>query len=63
MEIPREMVIERIRARGDTDATERAARELPEKVDPQRDRALLAGFDVDPAELEADFGGQSPAVG
>jgi hypothetical protein len=63
MEIPREMVIERIRARGDTDAIERAARELPEKVDPQRDRALLAGFDVDPADLDEDFGGQSPAVG
>jgi hypothetical protein len=63
MEIPREMVIERIRSRGDTDATERAARELPEKVDPQRDRALLASFEVDPADLEEDLGGQSPAVG
>jgi hypothetical protein len=35
----------------------------PRRSTPQRDRALLASFEVDPADLEEDLGGQSPAVG
>jgi len=61
--IPKEMVVERIRARGHSDITKRAERDLPEKVDPDRDAELLRGFDVDPAELLDEFGGQSPEVG
>jgi hypothetical protein len=63
MNIPKELVVEQIRARGDADATARAERELPEKVDPDRDSALLRDFDVDPGDLVERFGGQSPEVG
>jgi hypothetical protein len=63
MNIPKELVVEQIRARGDADATARAERELPEKLDPDRDAALLRDFDVDPGDLVERFGGQSPEVG
>ena len=63
MNIPKELVVERVRARGDADVTERAERDLPEKVDPDRDAELLRGFDVDPAELLDEFRGQAPNVG
>ncbi|HWT23491.1 MAG TPA: hypothetical protein VN213_08290 [Solirubrobacteraceae bacterium] len=63
MLLPRDMVVERLRARGDLDAAERAERELGEKVDTEGDAELLAQLNVDPRELEDSFGGQSPAVG
>ena len=63
MNIPKELVVERVRARGDAGVTERAERELPDKVDTDRDAELLRGFDVDPAELVELFGGQAPGVG
>ena len=63
MNIPREMIVEQIRFRGDAEATARAERELPEKLDPDRDAELLRGFGLDPATLVEDFSGQSPEVG
>ena len=63
MNIPRELVVEQIRSRGDAEATTRAEQELPEKVDPDRDADLLRGFDLDPATLVETFSGQSPEVG
>jgi hypothetical protein len=57
------MVVEQVRFRGDAEATDRAERELPEKVDPERDAELLRGFGLDPAALVEDFSGQSPEVG
>ena len=63
MQIPREMVLARLRAEADADSVQRAERELPEKVDPDRDAALLRRFDVDPGDLVESFGGQSPEVG
>jgi hypothetical protein len=63
MQLPREMIVERLRKRGDYDASERAARELPERVDTERHADLLSRFEVDPEELADDFGGQAPSVG
>jgi hypothetical protein len=57
------MVVEQLRARGDTDGAERADRELGEKVDTERDAGLLADLQIDAAKLVDDFDGQSPAVG
>jgi hypothetical protein len=49
--IPKELVVEQIRSRGDAEVTTRAEQELPEKLDPDRDADLLRRFDVDPAAL------------
>lgn len=63
MLLPKTMVVEQLRARGDVQGAERANRELEEKVDTEGDAELLAGFGLEPGELEQRFGGQSPAVG
>ena len=63
MNIPKELVVSQVRARGDADATARAEQDLPEKIDPDRDADLLRRLDLDPATLAETFGGQSPEVG
>lgn len=62
MEVPKEMVVEQIRSQGNYEQADRAERELPEKVDPGRDRELLARFGVDAETLAESFGDQSPAA-
>ena len=63
MLVPKTMVVEQLRARGDDEGAERADRELGEKVDTEADAALLADLGIDGAKLAEDFDGQSPAVG
>lgn len=63
MQIPKTMVVERVRSISGTDAAERADAELPEKVDPVGDADLLRRLGIDPGELGDEYGGQSPAVG
>jgi len=63
MLVPKQMIVEQLRGRGDLDGAERADRELAEKVNTDDDANLLAELDVDVTRLEEDFGGQSPAVG
>lgn len=63
MQIPKVMVVERIRTSGDAQAAHRADAELPEKVDTERDAELLRSFNLEPQELEDGLGGQPPAVG
>jgi hypothetical protein len=63
MLLPKAMIIEHLRTRGDDAAAERADRELGEKVDTDQDSDLLRELGVDAMKLETDFGGQSPAVG
>ena len=63
MNIPKELVVSQVRARGDAATTVRAEQDLPEKVDPDRDADLLRSFDLDPATLVETFSGQSPEVG
>jgi hypothetical protein len=57
MEIPKEKVLELLRSRGDQDQADQADKELPDKVDPERDSGLLSKFGVDPSELLGKFGG------
>jgi hypothetical protein len=63
MLIPKTMIVEQLRARGDHEGAERADRELGEKVDTEQDAGLLADLQVDAGKLAEDFDGQSPAVG
>ena len=63
MLVPKTMVVEQLRARGDHDGAERADRELGEKVDTESDAGLLADLQIDAAKLADGFDGQAPAVG
>jgi hypothetical protein len=63
MQIPKGMIVERIRAAGDSELTARAEAELPEKIDTDKDVELLRTFDLDPQELADGLGGQAPAIG
>jgi hypothetical protein len=63
MLIPKTMVVEQLRARGDTEGAERAENLLSEKVDTDQDAKLLGDLAIDAQKLIADFRGQSPAVG
>ena len=63
MQIPKGMVVERIRTAGDPAMADRADAELPEKVDTERDAELLRKFNLDPQQLADGLGGQAPAIG
>jgi hypothetical protein len=63
MLVPKTMIVDRLRGRGDYDAAERADRELGEKVDTEQDAELLASFEIDADALDDDFDGQAPATG
>ena len=63
MLVPKTMIVEQLRARGDHDGAERADRELREKVDTDADAVLLADLEVDAAKLADGFDDQAPAVG
>lgn len=63
MEIPKAMLVERIRSRSGSEMAERADSELPDKVDLDSDGETLRGLDLDPDELRDEFRGQSPNAG
>lgn len=63
MEIPKAMIVERIRSQGGPEIAEGADEELPEKLDPESDAELLRKYGLDPDELREEFRGQSPAAG
>jgi hypothetical protein len=60
MLLPKEMIVDQLRSRGDMDAAERAERELGEKVDTEQDAEPLAALGVDVQRLEDDFGDHPP---
>lgn len=63
MEIPKAMLVERIKSNSGAEKANEADKELPDKIDTDTDAELLKKYDIDPAELDADFGGQSPNAG
>lgn len=63
MEIPKAMIVEKIRGRSGAEKANEADQELPDKVDTDSDAELLAKYDLNPDELIGEFGGQSPSVG
>jgi hypothetical protein len=62
MDVPKSMVVERIRGRSGTEMADRADKELPEKIDLDADAELLSKYDIDPEELREEFRGQAPAA-
>jgi hypothetical protein len=51
MEIPKEKILELLRERGDHDKAERADGELPDRVDPERDKGILDQLGINPQDL------------
>ena len=63
MEIPKDKILELLRSRGDHDKADQADKELPDKVDHERDSGLLSKFGVEPSELLTKFaGGKVPGL-
>lgn len=63
MEIPKAMIVERIRSRSGAEMANEADNELPDKVDTENDAGLLEKYGLTPEELSDDLRGQSPGVG
>jgi hypothetical protein len=63
MEIPKSMVIERIRSKSGADRANEADNELPDKVDTENDAGLLEKYGLTPDELNDALRGQSPNAG
>jgi hypothetical protein len=61
-EIPKAMIVERIRSQQGAQKANEADKELPDKVDTDTDAELLQKYGLDPSEV-ADLLGGSPAVG
>jgi hypothetical protein len=51
MEIPKDKILDLLRERGDHDKAEQADRDLPDRVDPERDRGVLDKLGIDPQDL------------
>lgn len=57
MELDKETILNFLRERGETEKADRAQRELPEKVDTDRDAGLLERLGIDPQALLGKLGG------
>ena len=58
MEIPKDKILEKIKSRGGNDEADKAKAELPEQVDTDKDKGLLAKFGIDPKDLIGGLGGK-----
>ncbi len=63
MEIPKAMIVERIRGKSGAEKANEADKELPDKLDTETDAELLKKYDINPTDLTGDLGGQSPNAG
>ncbi len=63
MEIPKAMVIERIRSKSGAEKANEADNELPDKVDTENDANLLEKYGLTQDELSDVLRGQSPNAG
>jgi hypothetical protein len=63
VEIPKAMVIERIRSKSSAEKANQADNELPDKVDTENDAGLLEKYGLSPDELSDALRGQSPSAG
>ena len=57
MELDKQQIVSMLRERGDSQKADQAEQELPDQVDPERDRGMLERFGVDPSELMSRFSG------
>ncbi|MDQ3889864.1 MAG: hypothetical protein M3312_04840 [Actinomycetota bacterium] len=57
MELDKDTIVGLLRERGEQGKADEAARDLPDRVDTERDSGLLARFGVDPGDLVGKFTG------
>ncbi len=57
MEIPKDMILNLLRERGQHDQVGQAEQELPDQVDPEQHGGLLSKFGLDPSDLLKLAGG------
>jgi hypothetical protein len=57
MEIPKDKILALLKQRGEHDKADRADRELPDQVDPERDKGILEKIGIDPNDLLGSLGG------
>ncbi len=62
VEIPKAMIVERIRSRSGAEKANQADEELPDKIDVDNDGGLLQKYEIDPDELRDEFQGGSPSA-
>jgi hypothetical protein len=62
VEIPKDKILELLHQQGKGDQADQADRELPDKVDPERDSGLLEKFGLKPQDLISKLGGGIPAL-
>jgi hypothetical protein len=63
MEIPKEKILDLLKQRGENDKAQQADQELPDKVDPDRDRGILEKIGIDPQDLAGNLGGIGEKLG
>lgn len=63
MEIPKEKILELLRSRGEDDKAQQADQQLPDQVDPERDRGMLDQLGIDPQDLLGNLGGMGDKLG
>jgi hypothetical protein len=63
MEIPKEKILELLKQRGEDDKAAQADQELPDTVDPDRDKGLLEKIGIDPQDLAGNLGGLGEKLG
>jgi hypothetical protein len=57
MQIDKDMILNLLRERGQSDKAEEAERELPSQVDTERDSGLLEKYGINPQDLIGKLGG------
>ena len=62
MEIPKDKILGMIREQGKPDQADQAEKELPDKVDPERDSGMLEKFGLKPQDVLSKHGGGIPGL-
>ncbi len=63
MEIPKDMILDLLRERGQDDQVAQADQELPDQVDTEQHGGLLSKFGIDPMDLMKLVGGGGGGLG
>ena len=63
MEIPKDKILELLRSRGEDDKAQQAEQQLPDQVDPERDKGMLDQLGIDPQDLLGNLGGMGDKLG